>query len=904
MAINNINALVDLEGLNNLNNSDYVSRYYNAGLANQGQRWTNEALLEYKHFNIINLIAFRYYANTISDINIANGENPYSLIPNNKTQYFNDKSYLVITQKNQNSIFTLENLSFKVCNPQNNNIIIDLNTIDDNNFDTINNDNIDSIVFAKKLWIIKKLYEKVIYDIAYDSKSKEDYASSFNDSYEHDDIYSLDENVYKNYNSLELWIPLNYSFEYICDGINKSVIYGDHKNIAVYIEPISIDNVDNPVWNDPNKSGIIYIKTSRKYVKTCIYNFAFTKESEIPTILRSNVLPFIDDENYWWINNTPTPIIAKAEKPTNLNIILAYLYKSGNSNEFKILSGLSQDFTNFISVDYLSSREVWIKRHNGAVFPIICKVPIISKIQNNISDEKVKEDIVKILENSTIILMTKLTKLLDNTDDDIKKEYKDGLITTIWSYKEEKVIDTSTNESNDYDYISIEQDDKGHNIALDFGEITNFSNLINFKVNDIEQIKPDNFTNRHIIFEQVFKQNKQETNQNNIYPVLQNIKGVNYNNEYINNFNFSLRYVNNIDGDINKSINSVSNTNDNKYFKVLSDSITTNSLYKVIKNNRTERDEEYIPNYNVPVFDLSEVLVKDSNTMNRQNIISFTNTGLAYYAYIGTSFESFDKSVLHIGTSNRNINLGEYSLIDTINKNNFKKHSTISIDFTYSYLNSYTYVQNDLTVGENIYFNKCNFNKKSIGGYEVYNTQIIPIYQYINNGDKGNIQFIVNINYMVRDLNSILNIIELTQEYNNSNNLYIVNILLNHNINDTEYYYKYNDLIYINSLIKYLGITENINTIISNTNKIIYKDDVPKFIISSNNLLSNSINITSSSDMGVTIGIQDRKKIYVGNQLDITLFKQSGNNILIIDEIQSNKIKSIWKLPEHIDIDI
>lgn len=897
MAINNINALVDLEGLEKLNNSDYVSKYYNAGLANQGQRWTNEVLLEYKHFNIANLIAYRYY-------NVNDDIDPY-ITAFEYSQYINKKAYLVITQKNTNTFFSLENLYFSVCDPRNGeNNILDLKTIDGENFDNISNDNINNILFSKKLWIIKKLYEKVIADIAYDSKNKDDYAQSFNDDYEHDDIYSDDSKVYKKYNSLQLWIPLDYSFEYICDGVNKSVIYGDHKNIAVYIEPASVLNSDNPVWNDPNKSGIIYIKTERKYVKTCIYNFSFTKVSEIPTILRSNILPFIDDDNYWWINNTPTPIIAKAEKPTNLNIILAYLHKTGNSNELRILSGLSDDFNTIINIDYLSSRKVWIKRHNGKSFSIICKVPIISEISKSITDDDTKVNIIKILENSTIILMTKLTKLLDNESDEIKKEYKDGLITTIWTHVDEPILDHETNEYNDYDYITIEEDEDGHSLALDFGEITNFSNLINFKVNSLEQVAPDNYLNRHIIFDQILKNNKQEVTNTFAYAVMQNIKGNEYNNKYVNNFNFSLRYVNNVVGTVGNIIEKVSNTTDNKYFKVPtteSSNLVTNSIYQKIVNNRTIYYPEYIPNYNVPVFDLSEVLIKDSNVMNRQNIISFTDAGLEYYAYIGTSPNDYDKSILHIGTDNTDINLGEYSLIDNINKANFKTHNSISIDFSYSYLNSYAFVQNDLNVGENIYFNKFNFEKKNVGDYDVYSTQIIPKFKYILNSN-GTIYHEISISNMAQNLNNIIRNIESTNsEFNKDPNYLYVNVILSNKIKNIDYYYKYSDLLYIDNLIKYLGITDIINEVVSNTNKIIYNSNgTAKFMISSNNLLVDSINITASSDTKISITVQNIQDIYVGNQLNVVLIKNKGYNKLIIDEYQSHKIKSIWKLPEHI----
>lgn len=892
MAINNINALVDLEGLNKLENSDYVSKYYNAGLANQGQRYTNEALLEYKNFNIASLIAFRYYNITKETIN------PYTVIPYDK------KSYLIVAQADPTQEFSLSNLSFKVCVPNalnQYNTIIDLE--EEIKFDGVSNTDVKTILFSKKLYIIKKLYEKVIFDIAYDSKDKDDYNASLRDSnYVHDDIYG---NAKFAYNDLQLWIPIDYKFEYVCDGINKTIIYGDHKNISVSIEPVLISNNPANIPEDPNKNGIIFVQYNRKYEKTCIYNFSFTKESEIPTVTRGFVLPFIDDDHYWWINNIPTSIVAKAEIPTNLNIILAYLHKSGNSNRFEVLSGLNGLDNKTISIDYLSSHKIWVKRHNGESFPITCQLPIINKIPNTLTnqDNETKADIEKILKNSTIILMTKLAKLLDNESDDVKKEYKDGLITTIWTY-EPHVDNKGTNEYNDYNYLSIQNDDNGNRLALDFGEITNFANLINFKVDTLEQTAPDNYLNRHVIFDQILKNNKQEVTNTFAYAVLQNIKGSNYNSKYVNNFNFSLRYVNNIVGESGDNIEKVANTTDNRYFKVAtseSSNLVTNSIYQRVINNRTLYYPEYIPNYNIPVFDMSEFLVKDSNVMNKQNIISFTDTGLSYYAYIGTPADSLDKSILHIGTSYVNINLGEYSLIDDINKEKFQTHNGISLDFTYSYLNSYTFVKNDLTVGENIYFEKINWNKTKIESSVIYSTQIIPKFKYVLNQD-GGIYHEISIDSMGTSLNSILSkLSNPNSKYNSSKYLYL-NIILSHKIKNIDYYYKYNDLLYINNLIKYLNIDDSSGlNVISNTNKIIYDTNGrAKFFVSSNNLLTDSITISASSPTKISITVQNIQDLYVGNPLDIILVKKNGTDTLIINEHQSHKIKSIWKLPDVI----
>ena len=71
-------------------------------------------------------------------------------------------------------------------------------------------------------------------------------------------------------------------------------------------------------------------------------------------------------------------------------------------------------------------------------------------------------------------------------------------------------------------------------------------------------------------------------------------------------------------------------------------------------------------------------------------------------------------------------------------------------------------------------------------------------------------------------------------------------------------------------------------------------------MISSNNQLSNSIVINASSDTEISIETTGVDDFYCANMLNIIHSIDNGNHILIINEHQSNKIKSIWKLPYQI----
>ena len=154
---------------------------------------------------------------------------------------------------------------------------------------------------------------------------------------------------------------------------------------------------------------------------------------------------------------------------------------------------------------------------------------------------------------------------------------------------------------------------------------------------------------------------------------------------------------------------------------------------------------------------------------------------------------------------------------------------------------------------------------------------------------------------MNTSLNKILNHITSKTIYNNSNYLYC-NVILSNIISGINYYYKYNDLLFIDNLIKYLGLEDiTFSSITSNTNNIIVdNNNIGRFMISSNNILSDSTVITASSDTQISISFMNLQEVYVANPLDIIHINKNGVHSLIINEHQSHKIKSIWKLPYKI----
>lgn len=147
--------------------------------------------------------------------------------------------------------------------------------------------------------------------------------------------------------------------------------------------------------------------------------------------------------------------------------------------------------------------------------------------------------------------------------------------------------------------------------------------------------------------------------------------------------------------------------------------------------NYTYYPKEYIPNskydpndnttaYQYPSLDIKEVLVRNINAENRVNVIGFQpmkegdliSYGVMYNAYIGTSFEDEDKSILHIGTSSTNPNLGTTTMVDDESSHKLTPMGTLSVDFDQINLNGYTSVKGEIITDRPIWSarnTECNF---------------------------------------------------------------------------------------------------------------------------------------------------------------------------------------------------
>lgn len=136
--------------------------------------------------------------------------------------------------------------------------------------------------------------------------------------------------------------------------------------------------------------------------------------------------------------------------------------------------------------------------------------------------------------------------------------------------------------------------------------------------------------------------------------------------------------------------------------------VTTTEEYSYYTHDG-EYWDEYVHTQNLPTLELAETVLQDVNVVNRTNILAWGKNGKIYNAYIGSSFNDNNKNVLHIGTSNTNINVGNDTLMSYSYIGKFSRFTDLAIDVDYTYINSYsTQVRNSVvewqTVGNVTYY--------------------------------------------------------------------------------------------------------------------------------------------------------------------------------------------------------
>ena len=695
-------------------------------------------------------------------------------------------------------------------------------------------------------------------------------------------LLKLYENVSEhNYESENiLYIPLDYQFNYTCNSNNVLNIY-DSSNFYVTFTQIDKLNLSE-FWE--NNTNLIYDYDGVDKVKCYNFNVNYNKDNElfINSIYIKTIytMPYINASYNWSINDNDSKIKAIGKDAGNPNIIIiSSLDSNNNVSSYNILNSISNK-------EYIYNAEYeqrWFNVH-PALFDNITDIDI----QCCAYIPKLTKKNIDYFKHSIILSLSDLN-CLDN--EDYKYSYKGSYIFTFWHILEENgnysfeyikhqesendhtyalvlgatvnLLNETDNESlanlNDLDILLLKAiaTKIGHEdlqtstnnwliiknkLSEDY--IDNTNSVINYK-NDLNGVIQYNdnvkIQNAHVIYSQNNKYISDISKlkiTNSLYPQYVTTK----NEQIITTNSEAVRLLKNsqnnnvigervtkiiVDGNLVTNAESLIEKLDKQYDEEVLNASTT-IIFETVEKTKSNYNE-YLFNENIPTLDFSEVFNRNFNVLNRINILSLDSQGLLYNAYIGTSYNENQKSVLHIGTTNTNINVGSQTLMSEVDKSNFYTHDSLSLDFNTIILNgkdqviSKQNIINQRTI-DNITYNIMEFvpigksvdthlnndslfvkswTKQSNGNILTSNDNAISINYIMKNYFKCEIDHKQNVNIVVTNTNFG----NAKTLYLSSNNSYYYSIELNNNLlelrgtstngNMIKYYSKINIIYYV-----------------------------------------------------------------------------------------------------------
>lgn len=693
-------------------------------------------------------------------------------------------------------------------------------------------------------------------------------------------------------NEYVLYVPLNYQFSYICNSNDNMYIY---YSTNINVSHINIDNIDLEDFWKENTNLVYNYDDNISKVKT--YNFEINYNSNNEKIINYVkitdifTMPYINANYNWSINDIDTKIKAIGADAGNPNIIIVYnknKEEEGCDKSYFILNSIANiDLIKESNFKYESFYVNPALFNNSPTLDILCCAYVPEVTDKNF----------EVFKDSVILSISDLDCLEDSS---LKTDYKGSYILTMWclkkgiiNYKFECITNVGDTEENNKYALAL-----GSTINI-FNE-TNDNTIANLNGQDLILLKAPitklgqenlalNANNWVIIKNKISEEYADTYDSESEY--VNDLNGIIQYNDTINIKNNNLehsqtgKYISSIRelsitnalypkyGEIittkSKEIEEILNyiESDKNIDKTILDRISkiyvenesitnveslieelkaqyrlgTASIQTEIETQSVEQTnfkyDEYIFNDNIPNLDLGEIFIRNFNLLNRLNIISLSKNGLAYNAYLGTSFDDTDKSILHLGTSPTNINIGSETLMDEVDKRSFNEHDTLSLDFNNIILNSNKTVKsnNDLIV------------RKVINGieYNIINVNLIGncVSQYSDlNGNNNlflvtnnNVDTIANMRPFVMSLHKFFLIyfnINLQETYNE---IIVENVTNLSNENDADVRSladmcyrkfennsnnKYDIMIYFNE--KYQNKIEVINNELENTNAVYY----------------------------------------------------------------------------------
>lgn len=501
----------------------------------------------------------------------------------------------------------------------------------------------------------------------------------------------------------ELFIPLDYTFNYYCNDSDKYLIYTNQTPISLYF--IQRSKQINTVYLDENYDYLVgtLFTTTRGNDKLNLYNFTCNYNSKNEKIINSittNKLyttPYIIND-FWAINNIQTNFRAVGRDAGNPNIIIMYVDDfSGIINKYNgsNLNNVGINLNKDITVKFLTATN----KQELEKLPLTItsfSSDILGKFITNSSSIKgytvipnlnaVNSDVIEMFRNSIIINLTHINNF-GNTNTDTKQKIikyygNKSYVTTLWT-----CVD---------DGFTMIKSPMSSNDALTLSEIENLNNIVTSTVQDrIEKysVPADHYNFTYLVFDDAGRVPKNNS-MSYYYPALYNSYDMFASNSSSNDISNGTATLSSGHLTI-EYVNSFDKTNE-----------TCRSIpFKWLDNymNRTDKDAvnifdyisayEYIPNTFMPFFNLADVLVENQFLANRSNLFTFGSGHNIYYSYLGASIYDKDKSVLHLGT-NEICPTGYLSKSLFSGSTEFQPIKEVDIDIENTIVNSTTVINN------------------------------------------------------------------------------------------------------------------------------------------------------------------------------------------------------------------
>jgi len=606
-------------------------------------------------------------------------------------------------------------------------------------------------------------------------------------------MFEVYEYLYEKYNvNGVLYVPLDYKFNYLYNQNNELQIFHSEDILLsiINIEDTKDINGKYHLLNDLNKVIFDNEKISNEIFENIKFNINYNNiNDKYPSSIDINhiyTLPYINENNLWVLNDVETDVKAIGKNAGNPNIIILNNYKvndkfvpemsAANINLLKsfdhgnigvyeeidfilnpnlFIDNIGSSSVNFIASGYLPKiNESNISLFENCLIFLISSKDTIKNLDVNIDEEdlsipdyfssiwyvdnKTKQfnyvresnkeyalDLTQIL--NTHYIIQQYSKIYssdaERTVKNLKLSVPKNIIQNNYSTASYALL--SVEDPSYYDeYYKfggessyIDKYQNGLNLSIKFNKLNNDKYLDKINQNSVSYLPYIKFDNGN---------NGSENNNVTLYKY------------EISSVKSNISYISKIIDDKKSNILECNYVDDTCFIIVtneIDDAIDENIIYNKKVINSQGWYKEYVFNSNVPSLDLKEILMVNSNTLNRLNVISVDSSGKLYNSYIGSSQDDDNKNTFIIGTTPHNINVGNSTLID-INQT-FNTQNNFKVNFDNIELNGVTYLNGNTYLNKNFYADDHNIveTKKlledlNIKKYNVKGGLINTVYEF------------------------------------------------------------------------------------------------------------------------------------------------------------------------------